>query len=105
MTAEEILEYIEEKNRQIERLNLQYGDKRPAWIDDQLQMLRFYRADAQKALDKITPVATIVRLVDDAKDVFSELPTMGLADFDNYSRGIAILDEIKRIAQNMEEAK
>jgi hypothetical protein len=53
MTIGDLQNYIAEKNRQIEQLDLQYGDKRPTWVDDQLQQLRFYRDDAQKALDKL----------------------------------------------------
>jgi hypothetical protein len=53
MTFDYLQDYIAEKDRQIEQLDLQYGDKRPAWIDDQLKTLRFYRDDAQKALDKL----------------------------------------------------
>jgi hypothetical protein len=53
MTFDYLQDYIAEKNRQIEQLDLQYGDKRPAWVDDQLATLRFYRADAQQELDKL----------------------------------------------------
>jgi hypothetical protein len=53
MTKEDLQNYIAEKNKQIAQLDLQYSDKRPAWVDDQLKTLRFYRDDAQKALDKL----------------------------------------------------
>jgi hypothetical protein len=53
MTIGDLQNYIAEKNRQIAQLDLQYGDKRPAWVDDQLKTLRFYRDDAQQELDKL----------------------------------------------------
>jgi hypothetical protein len=45
--------YIAEKNKQIAQLDLQYGDKRPTWVNEQLYLLRFYRDDAQQELDKL----------------------------------------------------
>jgi len=101
MTFDYLQNYIAEKNRQIEQLDLQYGDKRPAWIDDQIKMLRFYRDDAQQALDNLTPMATIVRLIDDAKAAFDELPTMSMGQFHDFSRGMAILDQIKELAEKL----
>jgi hypothetical protein len=53
MTISDLQNYIAEKNKQIEQLDLQYGDKRPAWVNEQLQQLRFYRDDAQQELDKL----------------------------------------------------
>ena len=53
MTISDLQNYIAEKSRQIAQLDLQYGDKRPAWVDDQLATLRFYRDDAQQELDKL----------------------------------------------------
>jgi hypothetical protein len=57
MTIGDLQNYIAEKNTQIAQLDLQYGDKRPAWVDDQLKTLRFYRDDAQQELDKLTIAA------------------------------------------------
>jgi flagellar biosynthesis chaperone FliJ len=53
MTISNLQNYIAEKNKQIEQLDLQYGDKRPTWVDDQLKTLRFLRDDAQQELDKL----------------------------------------------------
>jgi Holliday junction resolvase len=53
MKTEDLRRYIAEKNKQIAQLDLQYGDKRPAWVNEQLQQLRFYRDDAQQELDKL----------------------------------------------------
>jgi hypothetical protein len=53
MTLDYLQNYIAEKDRQIAQLDLQYGDKRPVWIDEQIRMLRFYRDDAQQELDKL----------------------------------------------------
>jgi hypothetical protein len=57
MTKEDLQNYIAEKNKQIEQLDLQYGDKRPTWVNEQLYLLRFYRDDAQQELDKLTLAA------------------------------------------------
>ena len=53
MTIGDLQNYIAEKNRQIAQLDLQYGDKRPTWVNEQLYLLRFYRDDAQRELDKL----------------------------------------------------
>jgi hypothetical protein len=53
MTIGDLQNYIAEKDRQIAQLDLQYGDKRPAWVNEQLYLLRFYRDDAQRELDKL----------------------------------------------------
>jgi hypothetical protein len=53
MKPNELSEYIAAKEKQIADLDAQYGDKRPAWVDDQLKTLRFYRDDAQQELDKL----------------------------------------------------
>jgi hypothetical protein len=53
MTIGDLQNYIAEKNRQIAQLDLQYGDKRPTWVNEQLYLLRFYRDDAQQELDKL----------------------------------------------------
>jgi hypothetical protein len=53
MTISDLQNYIAEKNRQIAQLDLQYGDKRPTWVNEQLYLLRFYRDDAQQELDKL----------------------------------------------------
>ena len=53
MTISDLQNYIAEKNKQIAQLDLQYGDKRPTWVNEQLYLLRFYRDDAQQELDKL----------------------------------------------------
>jgi hypothetical protein len=107
MKPNELSEYIAVKEKQIADLDAQYGDKRPVWIDEQIRMLRFYRDDAQKALDNLTPMATIVRMVGDAKDAFDELPSLMMKDGDYFFflRGMAILDQIKELAEKLGGSK